>query len=64
MALLTQGFTSGLTLGAGLSLDQVKDILTDVVQKLPEETTQTYRALLKHLRTLAGSQIRNMAVCI
>uniref|UniRef100_A0A8I5Y9M0 Aldehyde oxidase 1 n=1 Tax=Rattus norvegicus TaxID=10116 RepID=A0A8I5Y9M0_RAT len=51
----------GLTLGAGLSLDQVKDILTDVVQKLPEETTQTYRALLKHLRTLAGSQIRNMA---
>lgn len=51
----------GLTLGAGLSLDQVKDILTDVVQKLPEERTQTYRALLKHLRTLAGSQIRNMA---
>ncbi|GAB1284986.1 Aldehyde oxidase 1 [Apodemus speciosus] len=51
----------GLTLGAGLSLDQVKDILADVVQKLPEEKTQTYRALLKHLRTLAGSQIRNMA---
>ncbi|EGV92176.1 Aldehyde oxidase, partial [Cricetulus griseus] len=52
----------GLTLGAGLSLDQVKDILVAVVQKLPEEKTQTYRALLKHLRTLAGSQIRNMAV--
>ncbi|XP_050015250.1 aldehyde oxidase 1 [Alexandromys fortis] len=51
----------GLTLGAGLSLEQVKDILADVVQKLPEEKTQTYRALLKHLRTLAGSQIRNMA---
>lgn len=51
----------GLTLGAGLSLDQVKDILADIVQKLPEEKTQTYRALLKHLRTLAGSQIRNMA---
>lgn len=51
----------GLTLGAGLCLDQVKDILADIVQKLPEEKTQTYRALLKHLRTLAGSQIRNMA---
>ncbi|XP_005366403.1 aldehyde oxidase 1 [Microtus ochrogaster] len=51
----------GLTLGAGLSLEQVKDILADVVRKLPEEKTQTYRALLKHLRTLAGSQIRNMA---
>ncbi|KAH0511700.1 Aldehyde oxidase 1 [Microtus ochrogaster] len=54
-------FISGLTLGAGLSLEQVKDILADVVRKLPEEKTQTYRALLKHLRTLAGSQIRNMA---
>lgn len=39
----------------------MKDILADIVQKLPEEKTQTYRALLKHLRTLAGSQIRNMA---
>ncbi|KAK2108635.1 Alternative oxidase, mitochondrial precursor [Saguinus oedipus] len=53
--------SNGLTLGAGLSLAQVKDILADVVQKLPEEKTQMYQALLKHLRTLAGSQIRNMA---
>ncbi|NP_001295373.1 aldehyde oxidase [Callithrix jacchus] len=53
--------STGLTLGAGLSLAQVKDILADVVQKLPEEKTQMYQALLKHLRTLAGSQIRNMA---
>ncbi|KAL2774902.1 aldehyde oxidase [Daubentonia madagascariensis] len=50
-----------LTLGAGLSLAQVKNILADVVQKLPEEKTQIYRALLKHLGTLAGSQIRSMA---
>ncbi|XP_008067993.1 aldehyde oxidase [Carlito syrichta] len=52
---------NGLTLGAGLSLAQVKDILADVVKKLPEEKTQMYHALLKQLRTLAGSQIRNMA---
>ncbi|XP_036899558.1 aldehyde oxidase isoform X1 [Sturnira hondurensis] len=51
----------GLTLGAGLSLAQVKDILADAILKLPEEKTQTYQALLKHLQTLAGSQIRNMA---
>ncbi|KAM4836126.1 LOW QUALITY PROTEIN: aldehyde oxidase 3-like [Thomomys bottae] len=50
----------GLTLGAGLSLAQVKNILADEVTKLPGEKTQTYRALLKHL-TLAGQQIRNMA---
>lgn len=53
---------SGLTLGAGLSLTQVKDILADVVSRLPKERTQMYHALLKHLRTLAGQQIRNMAV--
>ncbi|XP_049743723.1 aldehyde oxidase [Elephas maximus indicus] len=52
---------NGLTVGAGLSLAQVKEILSDVVQKLPEEKTQTFQALLKHLGTLAGSQIRNMA---
>ncbi|KAM7104170.1 aldehyde oxidase [Molossus nigricans] len=52
---------NGLILGAGLSLAQVKDVLTDAILKLPEEKTQTYRALLKHLGTLAGSQIRNMA---
>ncbi|XP_051009811.1 aldehyde oxidase 3 [Acomys russatus] len=51
----------GLTLGAGLSLTQVKDILADVVSRLPKERTQMYCALLKHLRTLAGQQIRNMA---
>ncbi|KAK2494737.1 hypothetical protein MC885_010675 [Smutsia gigantea] len=50
-----------LTLGAGLSLAQVKDILLNLILKLPEEKTQMYQALLKHLRTLAGSQIRNMA---
>lgn len=53
--------SNGLTLGAGLSLAQVKDTLADASLKLPEEKTQTYHALLKHLRTLAGSQIRNMA---
>lgn len=52
----------GLTIGAGCSLAQVKDILTERVSELPEEKTQTYRALLKHLKSLAGQQIRNMAV--
>ncbi|XP_031813076.1 aldehyde oxidase isoform X1 [Sarcophilus harrisii] len=52
---------NGLTIGAGCSLAQLKDILTDMILELPVEKTQTYRALLKHLRTLAGSQIRNVA---
>ncbi|KAM8789643.1 aldehyde oxidase 2 isoform 3-T3 [Rhynchonycteris naso] len=53
--------SEGLTIGAGCSLAQVKDILAERVSELPEEKTQTYRALLKHLRSLAGQQIRNMA---
>lgn len=52
----------GLTIGAGYSLAQVKDILAEKISQLPEEKTQTYQALLKHLKTLAGQQIRNMAV--
>ncbi|XP_043851338.1 aldehyde oxidase 3-like isoform X1 [Dromiciops gliroides] len=51
----------GLTIGAGCSLAQVKEILTETVLRLPAEKTQTYRALLKHLKTIAGQQIRNMA---
>nr|XP_040149313.1 aldehyde oxidase-like isoform X1 [Ictidomys tridecemlineatus] len=53
--------SDGLTIGAACSLAQVKDILAESISELPEEKTQTYRALLKHLRTLAGQQIRNMA---
>ncbi|XP_059249136.1 aldehyde oxidase 2 [Mustela nigripes] len=53
--------SDGLTIGAGCSLAQVKDILAERVSELPEEKTQTYRALLKQLKTLAGQQIRNMA---
>ncbi|XP_044793002.2 aldehyde oxidase 2 isoform X2 [Bubalus bubalis] len=51
----------GLTIGAGCSLAQVKDVLAERVSELPEEKTQTYRALLKHLKSLASQQIRNMA---
>lgn len=39
----------------------MKDILAKVIRKLPEEKTQTFHALWKHLGTLAGAQIRNMS---
>lgn len=52
---------NGLTIGAAVSLAEMKDILANVTRKLPEEKTQMYHALLKHLGTLAGPQIRNMA---
>ncbi|XP_048200158.1 aldehyde oxidase 2 [Perognathus longimembris pacificus] len=53
--------SDGLTIGAGCSLAQVKDILAESISELPEEKTRTYQALLKHLQSLAGQQIRNMA---
>uniref|UniRef100_A0A671G6L8 xanthine dehydrogenase n=1 Tax=Rhinolophus ferrumequinum TaxID=59479 RepID=A0A671G6L8_RHIFE len=52
---------SGVTIGAGYSLAQLNDALGSIVSEQPKEKTKTYRALLKHLRTLAGPQIRNMA---
>ncbi|KAF3824242.1 hypothetical protein GH733_008527, partial [Mirounga leonina] len=51
----------GVTIGAGCSLAQLNDALHLTVLEQPQEKTKTYRALLKHLRTLAGAQIRNMA---
>uniref|UniRef100_A0A4W2EB73 aldehyde oxidase n=1 Tax=Bos indicus x Bos taurus TaxID=30522 RepID=A0A4W2EB73_BOBOX len=53
----------GVTIGAGYSLAQLNDALHFIVSEQPKEKTKTYHALLKHLRTLAGAQIRNMAVC-
>ncbi|XP_053452765.1 aldehyde oxidase 2 [Nycticebus coucang] len=53
--------SEGLTIGAGCSLAQMKDILAERISELPVEKTQTYQALLKHLQSLAGQQIRNMA---
>ncbi|XP_009888538.1 PREDICTED: aldehyde oxidase 2-like [Charadrius vociferus] len=51
----------GLVIGAACCLAQLRDILMETVPKLPEEKTKIYRALLQHLRTLAGEQIRSMA---
>ncbi|XP_008831523.1 aldehyde oxidase 4 isoform X2 [Nannospalax galili] len=50
-----------VTIGAGYSLAQLNDALYFIVSDQPKEKTKTYHALLKHLRTLAGPQIRNMA---
>ncbi|XP_006153145.1 aldehyde oxidase 4 [Tupaia chinensis] len=51
----------GVTIGAGYSLAQLNDALHFIVSDQPKEKTKTFRALLKHLRTLAGAQIRNLA---
>ncbi|KFP51668.1 Aldehyde oxidase, partial [Cathartes aura] len=51
----------GLVIGAACCLAQLRDILMEAVPKLPEEKTKIYQALLQHLRTLAGEQIRSMA---
>ncbi|XP_008144698.2 aldehyde oxidase 4-like isoform X1 [Eptesicus fuscus] len=52
---------NGVTIGAGYSLAQLNDTLHFIVSEQPKEKTKTYRALLTHLRTLAGVQIRSMA---
>lgn len=51
----------GITIGAAVSLTQVKHILNENVSKLPQEKTKIFSALLQQLSTLAGEQIRSMA---
>ncbi|XP_060040134.1 aldehyde oxidase 4-like [Erinaceus europaeus] len=51
----------GVIIGAGNSLARLSDALHFIISEQSKEKTKTYRALLKHLRTLAGAQIRNMA---
>ncbi|XP_030901675.2 aldehyde oxidase-like isoform X1 [Melopsittacus undulatus] len=52
---------NGLVIGAACCLAQLRNILMEAVAKLPQEKTKIYQALLQHLRTLAGEQIRSMA---
>ncbi|XP_018426968.1 PREDICTED: aldehyde oxidase 1-like [Nanorana parkeri] len=51
----------GITVGAAVSLAQVKQILNKNVSKLPKDKTKIFHALLQQLSTLAGEQIRSMA---
>ncbi|KAJ8003640.1 hypothetical protein DPEC_G00150430 [Dallia pectoralis] len=51
----------GVYIGAGCSLSVVKAHLQGLVQELPEEKTEIYRALLQQLRNMGGEQIRNVA---
>ncbi|KAJ8778831.1 hypothetical protein J1605_013065 [Eschrichtius robustus] len=61
---LILGNTSlGLTIGAACSLARVKDIWAERVSEYPEKT-QTCQAFLKHLKSLAGQQIWNMAIAL
>uniref|UniRef100_A0ABM5EPP6 aldehyde oxidase n=1 Tax=Pogona vitticeps TaxID=103695 RepID=A0ABM5EPP6_9SAUR len=52
---------NGIVIGAATSLAQLRDSLLGIIPELPVEKTKVYHALLKHLRTLAGEQIRNLA---
>ncbi|XP_040213129.1 aldehyde oxidase 1-like [Rana temporaria] len=53
--------SQGITIGAAVSLAQVKHILNESVSKLPQHKAKIFHALLQQLRTLAGEQIRSMA---
>ncbi|KYO33620.1 hypothetical protein Y1Q_0008774 [Alligator mississippiensis] len=52
---------NGLVIGTACGLAQLRDILREVVLKLPEEKTKIFHALLQQLKTLAGEQIRSVA---
>ncbi|CAJ0965295.1 unnamed protein product [Ranitomeya imitator] len=53
----------GLSIGAACTLSMLKETLEEAVSQLPYEKTKTFRVLLQQLKSLAGQQIRNVAVC-
>ncbi|XP_077304769.1 aldehyde oxidase 1-like [Lithobates pipiens] len=53
--------SKGITIGAAVSLAQVKNYLNESVSKLTQDKTKIFNALLQQLSTLAGLQIRSMA---
>ncbi|KAE8580253.1 hypothetical protein XENTR_v10024373 [Xenopus tropicalis] len=51
----------GISIGAACSLSQVKEILCENISAIQEDKAKIFHALLQHLGTLAGEQIRSMA---
>ncbi|KAI1884851.1 hypothetical protein AGOR_G00214090 [Albula goreensis] len=51
----------GVRVGAGCSLSAVEAVLQRLVEDLPQEQTELFRALLQQLGNLGGQQIRNVA---
>ncbi|KAL7991531.1 hypothetical protein Chor_015787 [Crotalus horridus] len=54
---------NGILIGAAIRFAQLRDFLLSIVSELPTEKTKIYCTLLKQLKTLAGEQIRSLAVC-
>ncbi|KAJ8282636.1 hypothetical protein COCON_G00051550 [Conger conger] len=51
----------GVSVGAGSSLSAVRVLMKELVQELPHQQTEVFRALLQQLNNLGGQQIRNVA---
>ncbi|XP_056157550.1 aldehyde oxidase 3-like [Lampris incognitus] len=51
----------GVWVGAGLTMSEVKSLLQRLVEELPFEMTELFRALVQQIGQLAGPQIRNVA---
>lgn len=56
------GRSAGVWVGAGRSLSELRSLLDGLVEELPEEKTELFRALIRQLRNLGSRQIRNVAV--
>ncbi|KAJ8045585.1 Xanthine dehydrogenase/oxidase [Holothuria leucospilota] len=52
---------NGISVGASVSLSQLKEFLEGVIEQHPEHQTRTYAALIEMLSWFAGPQIRNVA---
>lgn len=57
----TEVLKSGVRVGAAVTLTELQELLTRLVQTRPSHLTKNYTALLEMLKWFAGQQIRNTA---
>ncbi|XP_048257190.1 xanthine dehydrogenase/oxidase-like [Haliotis rufescens] len=58
---LVEHTTTGITLGASVTLATMDEVLRKAVKELPECKTRSFSAFVEMLRWFAGHQIRNVA---
>ena len=55
---------SGITFGASVTLTTIEDTLEEAIERLPEDKTRIYVAIVEMLRWFAGRQVRSVAVSL
>ena len=57
-------YETGISIGAGMSLGEMKKVLEEFTQEFPEEKTRFFSQIVKALEPIESEQILNAAVSV